>query len=258
MRRVFAAYITGNVASNLVGRLTSAGIVDHFGLAANFVVFACLNLTGAILVYFALKQSPPPRAASGAMHVWAALKIHFGNEALRADFAIGFCILFAFIGTFTYVNFVLVRPPLDLGMMSVGLVYFVFLPSIATTLAAGGVVALLGTRAAMVGALAVAAAGLPLLLAPHLPLVIVGLGLVAIGTFLAQAIATGFVGRAATVDRGAASGIYLASYFFGGLVGTALLGRVFDSFGWGACVAGIAVSLLAAALLAARLRLPRD
>ena len=31
---------------------------------------------------------------------------------LRADFGIGFCILFAFIGTFTYVNFVLARPPL--------------------------------------------------------------------------------------------------------------------------------------------------
>jgi MFS family permease len=32
----FAAYITGNVASNLIGRLVSAGIADHFGLAANF------------------------------------------------------------------------------------------------------------------------------------------------------------------------------------------------------------------------------
>src|SRR5262249_53813367 len=27
----FAAYITGNVASNLVGRLISAGVADHFG-----------------------------------------------------------------------------------------------------------------------------------------------------------------------------------------------------------------------------------
>src|SRR5213080_4546261 len=34
----FAAYITGNVASNLVGRLMSAAFVDHFGLAGNFYV----------------------------------------------------------------------------------------------------------------------------------------------------------------------------------------------------------------------------
>src|SRR5438132_13578633 len=32
----FAAYITGNVASNLIGRLISAAVVDNFGLASNF------------------------------------------------------------------------------------------------------------------------------------------------------------------------------------------------------------------------------
>ena len=32
----FAAYVTGNVASNLFGRLFSAALADHLGLAANF------------------------------------------------------------------------------------------------------------------------------------------------------------------------------------------------------------------------------
>ena len=36
----FAAYITGNVASNLIGRLVSAAVVDTFGLASNFYFFA--------------------------------------------------------------------------------------------------------------------------------------------------------------------------------------------------------------------------
>ena len=40
----FAAYITGNVASNLFGRLMSASISDTLGLAINFYVFASLNL----------------------------------------------------------------------------------------------------------------------------------------------------------------------------------------------------------------------
>ena len=46
----FAAYITGNVASNLFGRLMAAALVDHLGLAGNFYVFAALNLAGAVLV----------------------------------------------------------------------------------------------------------------------------------------------------------------------------------------------------------------
>jgi MFS family permease len=78
--------------------------------------------------------------------------------------------------------------------------------------------------------------------------------LMGVGTFFAQAVATGFVGRAATGDRGAASGIYLASYFCGGLVGAAVLGQFFDRFGWAACVAGIGAALAAAAMLAFRLK----
>ena len=41
--------------------------------------------------------------------------MHLKNPSLRASFAIGFCILFAFIGTFTFVNFVLVQPPIGVG-----------------------------------------------------------------------------------------------------------------------------------------------
>jgi len=63
-----------------------------------------------------------------------------------------------------------------------------------------------GTRPAIWGALAVAASGLPLMLSSHLTEVLAGMVLVGIGTFFAQAAATGFVGRAATENRGVASG----------------------------------------------------
>jgi YNFM family putative membrane transporter len=151
---------------------------------------------------------------------------------------------------------VLVRPPLALGMMALGFVYFVFAPSIVTTPLAGRAVARWGVRPTMWGALALAIAGLPLALAPNLPLVLAGLALIGVGTFFAQATATGFVGRAATTDRGSASGLYLASYFLGGLAGAAVLGWLFDRFGWSACVAGIAVALAAAAALTVRLQMP--
>jgi len=253
----FAAYITGNVASNLIGRLLAAGAVDHFGLAGNFYVFAGLNLAGAVLVFFTLRQATPMAAAgSSAGSPFAAWVQHFRNPALRASFAIGFCILFAFIGTFTYVNFVLVREPIAIGQMTLGLVYFVFLPSILTTPLAGRAALRYGTRPTFWGALGVAGLGLPLMLLPSLPAVMAGLALVGVGTFFAQAAATGFVGRAATGDRGSASGLYLACYFFGGLVGSAVLGQVFDQLGWAACVAGIGAALAIAALLAARLRMP--
>jgi MFS transporter, YNFM family, putative membrane transport protein len=236
----FAAYITGNVASNLIGRLVSAAVADHFGLDGNFYFFAVLNCLGAVLVYFAIPHTMSPAAQNGASHAWTE---HFRNPQLCAAFGVGFCILFAFIGTFTFVNFVLVRPPLSLSPMQLGLVYFVFLPAIMTTLMAGAVGRRIGIQRSLRGSLALAGLGLPLLLSPRTGLVLTGMVLIGVGTFFAQATATGFVGQAATTDHASASGIYLASYFSGGLVGTAILGQVFDRWGWAACVVGIGIAL---------------
>ena len=110
-----------------------------------------------------------------------------------------------------------------------------------------------GARPTLVVALLGAVAGLPLLTVPNLPWVLAGMVLVAVGTFFAQAVATGFVGRVATGDHAAASGIYLASYFCGGLAGAAVIGQLFDRFGWSVAVGGVAVALVSAALLGLRL-----
>lgn len=250
----FAAYITGNVASNLLGRLLAAGVADHLGLSANFFVFAALNLCGAVLVWFTVERAQPMATADVSHRApLASFLVHLANPALRAAFTIGFLILFAFIGTFTYVNFVLVGPPFGVGMMMLGAVYFVFLPSIVTTPLAGRIVARFGTRPTLWASFATALAGLPLLLGASFAGLLVGLALVGVGTFFAQATATGFVGRAAASDRGSASGLYLASYFLGGLAGSAVLGMVFDRFGWTACVLGIGGALLVAAALSSRL-----
>lgn len=256
----FAAYITGNVASNLIGRLIAAAVVDNLGISSNFYFFALLNLAGAVLVYFTIQHAQPMQAdeTHAMQSPFDALKDHLRNPALRAAFGIGFCILFAFIGTFTFVNFVLVRAPLSIDRMQLGFVYFVFAPSIVTTLTAGAAVQRFGTRPTIWGAVAVAALGLPLILSHNLAAVLTGMVIIGCGTFFAQAVATGFVGRAALGNRGVASGFYLASYFFGGMVGTALLGQLFDRVGWTACVAGIAASLLVASVLTTRLRLPAD
>ncbi len=163
----FAAYITGNVASNLIGRLISAGVADHFGLAANFFFFAALNLAGAALVFFTINRTMSmERAQASASSPLAAWALHLRNVPLRASFGIGFCILFAFIGTFTYVNFVLVREPLARWPDGAG--FRLFRVSAVDRDDAVGRPrrADASARDRRAGALALAAAGLPLLLLP--------------------------------------------------------------------------------------------
>jgi MFS transporter, YNFM family, putative membrane transport protein len=249
-----AAYVTGGVASNLVGRLVAATVTGAAGTEANFFLFAALNLAGAGLAWLALARTPAMAPIGGAQRpIVSAWRAHLADPRLRRAFAIGFLILFGFIGTFTYVGFVLMRPPLALSMMALGLVFFVFAPSMVTTPLAGAAVNRFGVARVLPGALVVALAGLLLLLAPRLEAFIAGLVLVGVGTFFAQAAATGFVGRAAPTDRAAASGLYLSFYYGGGLVGATVIGQLFDRFGWNSAVAGIFAALALAARLGANL-----
>lgn len=250
-----AAYVTGAVASNLFGRLIATAAAASFGLSVSFFVFAVLNLGGAALAFATLERAAPATLVESAPPPpLRRLADHFATPCLRACFGIGFCVLFAFIGAFTYVNFVLVEAPLALAPMTLGLVYFVFAPSMVTTPLAGRIASRFGPRPAFWVSLGLAGAGLPLMLAPNLAAVLAGLVLLGVGTFFAQAVATGFVGRAARSDRAAASGLYLAAYYLGGLAGAALLGQVFERLGWPATLAGVGAALAIAAWFAARLQ----
>src|SRR5687768_685851 len=179
-----AAYVTGGVASNLVGRLVAATVTGAAGTEANFLAFAALNLAGAALVAAALTRTEPMAGEEEpGRHFWTAWRRHLADPRLLRAFAIGFLILFGFVGTFTYVGFVLMRPPLSVSMMGLGLVFLVFLPSMATTPLAGRIVGRFGVRRALPAALALACLGLVLLLAPRLGPVLAGLALAGIGTF---------------------------------------------------------------------------
>jgi len=249
-----AAYVTGGVASNLVGRLSAAFVASLVGPEASFLFFATLNLAGAALVAATLNRNRPIAAhGEPPRSFWAAWAAHLAEPRLRRAFAIGFLILFGFIGTFTYVGFVLMAPPLSLDMRALGLVFLVFAPSMVTTPLAGSAARRLGAGRTLFLSLALALAGLLLMLAKTLAPILAGMVLVGIGTFFAQAAATGYVGRTATRDRAAASGLYLSAYYCGGLAGAAVVGQLFDRFGWNVAVAGIFAALAAAALLGLRL-----
>jgi predicted MFS family arabinose efflux permease len=248
-----AAYVTGVVASNLIGRLTAAYVASLVGAEQSFLFFAILNLAGAASVAVTLHRNPPePMASVGRF--WDPWVEQLADPALRRTFAIGFLILFGFIGVFTYVGFVLMRPPHALSMTALGLAFLVFLPSMITTPLAGKAARANGPGTACSVSLAIALLGLAMLLVPNLISIVAGMTLVGVGTFFAQAVATGHVGRIARGRKAAASGLYLSSYYCGGLAGAAIIGIRFDAFGWTTAVAGVFAALALAAILGLGLR----
>ncbi len=243
-----AAYITGNVAANLFGRIMAVSTADWFGLTGSFWAFAALNLVGAAVAFSLIgprDEVAPVRAGSPA----AAWSRHLSRPALRAAFAMGFAILFVFVGVFTYVNLHLTEA-LGLDEASLGLVYLVFLPALLTTPYAAAAVSRFGPERVFQTAGAISLAGVGLTLVPSLWAVLAGLAVIGAGTFFMQAAATGFVGRTAEGDRAAANGLYLTSYYVGGLAGALALGQAHLAGAW-PLVAGIVAGVLGATLLLA-------
>lgn len=252
--QAMAAYITGNVASNLLGRLLAASFADWVGLSGSFWMFAGLNLAGAAIAARCLGRTTAREAVGPQQSPFAVWRDHVSNPVLRAAFVIGFLILFAFLGVFTYVNFVLSAPPFVVAPAALGIVYLVFIPSVLTTPMASRMVARHGVLKTYLISIAVACAGLIALLTSNLVIVLIGLALVGVGTFCAQAATTGFIGQAAKTERAAASGLYLASYYLGGLVGALVIGQVFENVGWASAIAVVGAALLLSCLFALRMR----
>ncbi|APX12182.1 MFS transporter [Tateyamaria omphalii] len=237
-----AAYITGNVASNLFGRLLASEIAGTVGLAESFYGFAVLNLTGAVVAYFYIgardTRGVVETAQTSVIDAWMG---HLRNARLVAMVGIGFVLLFVFVATFTYANFVLAQAPFDLPQAMIGVVYFVFAPAILTTPLAAASVARHGARTSFHVAMAVSVLGLLLLLVPVLAVFLAGLALVGAGLFFAQSVATSYVGRTARSDPAAANGLYLASYYLGGIAGAFVIGQVFVAQGWAVSVVVLVV-----------------
>lgn len=250
MPRALAAYVTGSVLANLLGRLIASNVAVEFGAPAAFLALAALNLSGALLAYVTLTHVAPLPLRAQARELLGAFAQHFRNPALRRAYAVGFLILFGFVGLFSYVGFAVVAPAGGLSMRAASLAFLCFAPSLATTPMAGPLSARLGVATAAAIALICAVIGAFLSIVANVPVIFLGLALFSSGAFVAQAVVTSFVGRTAKTERAAASGLYLSAYYSGGLVGAAAIGALYEKFGWSGAASGVAISLALASLLA--------
>jgi YNFM family putative membrane transporter len=250
MSRALAAYVTGSVMANLLGRLIASNIAEQFGAPATFLTLATLNLAGALVAFSTVTYVAPMSLRPEPRELQRAFAKHLRNSALRRAYAVGFLILFGFVGLFSYVSFELVTPDVGLSMRAAGFAFLCFAPSLATTPMAEPLSARLGSCKAAVLSLLCAVIGALLTIAANPPTIFIGMALFSSGAFIAQAVVTGFVGRAAKIERAAASGLYLSAYYSGGLAGAAAIGALYEKAGWSGAAFGVAISLALAALLA--------
>jgi predicted MFS family arabinose efflux permease len=244
-----ATYVSGTVLGGFCGRFLSGVTATRWGWKAAFVGLGICTILGGLATWRFLPRSRKFVRQHNALVSFRHMFTHLGNRQLLATYAVGFNVLFALVGAFTYVNFYLADKPFLLGPAGLASVFGVYLIGSILTPYSGRVLDRIGYRRGVVWAAGVAIAGMLLTLAHWLPVVIVGLTLGASGAFACQAAASSHVGKAAGKARSAAAGLYVALYYLGGCFGSVLPGFIWKEAGWIGCVAVIVCMQAVTALI---------
>jgi predicted MFS family arabinose efflux permease len=246
-------FVAGNGLGGLAGRMLAGLATDLGGWRAGLAAVSVLSVGCAVAFAVLL-----PRQRYGVRaRARGALRRHLGDPALRRLFLAGFLLMGGFVTVYNYLGYRLLHPPFGLSPALVGCIFLAYLAGTAASALAGRLADRHGARVVYGGAVGLAALAALVTVPDVLVTVLCGLTLVTAGFFGAHAVASGWVGRLATVARAQAAGLYLLAYYAGSSLGGWVGGLVFERAGWSATVVYV-VALFALALAPLRRRASAD
>jgi len=249
--RAMGAYVSGTVLGGFSGRILAGVIASRLVWRWSFGTLGIISFVSAAVVAAWLPSEKRFARPPGARASLVAMARHMQNGRLLATYAVGFCVLFSMLGTFTYVNFYLAAPPFGWNPAALGFLFVVYLAGAAAAPISGCFIDTVGHRLTITVAFAGGVAGILLTLLHSVPAILLGLALCCSGTFVAQSASTSYIGTVAHEARAAAVGLYVLFYYVGGSFGAAVPGQFWSRGGWTACVMLIAAVQMLTILLAA-------
>lgn len=242
---VTSIYVAGTVLGGFCGRFLTGLVTEFYDWRMALTVLGGLSLAIGVAIAVLL-----PRAAPTAACPHRAPRGELFGKPLLGAYAVGFCVLFAQVATFTYVGLHLGQAPFNLGTAALGSIYAVFLLALVVVPVAGRLTKARpqGDLIRVAGCLGIT--GSALALSPSLWLIVIGLALSSTGVFLAQAAANAFITANAGQHKAAAVGLYLACYYLGGSFGAFVPGVLWEQWGWPGCIALIVMFQLMPLLIA--------
>lgn len=227
---VTSLYVAGTILGGFAGRFVVALVLQYWGWREAFEVLAVLVLVMGLGIRVLLVRVPVAVVAPVSR-----VRARFGWPLWSAC-AVGFCVLFSQVASFTYVGLHLSQAPYALGPAALGSIYAVFLLALVVTPIAGRLARARPPLQLLMVAGGVGVVGTGLTLVPVLWVIVVGLALSSTGVFLAQAAANTFIATRAGADRAGAIGRYLTCYYLGGSAGAWVPAVVWQEWGWSGCV----------------------
>ncbi len=256
--RAAGSYSIGSILGGFAGRFVAGIGADLGGWRLAFVAIAVLTAASwlAILRYLPAERRFVP-TTGGLRATLAAYGEHLRNPRLLATCGIGFGMLFTNVAVFTFVDFHLSAPPLNLSPAALAFIFIVYLVGAVTTSLFTRLAVRIGRRPTLLLVLATAAAGLAITLLPGLAPAILGLAVFVAGIMAVQALSMGFIGAIVPRARSAAVGLYVTLFYIGGSLGGIVPAWAWTAARWPGVVLLLFAILAAMAALGARFWGPR-
>ncbi|HEX5439293.1 MAG TPA: MFS transporter [Ktedonobacterales bacterium] len=258
--RVSGFYIAANTLGGLLGRLMVGLTVETLGWRGGLALVAGWVILGTLALAIAIAPSsrrrpvttsttPQPSARNGSARPPSLAVI---IRKLWWAPLIGGTIFLPFLTVFSYAPYLLEGPPFHLSPTRTSLIYLVYLLGAVASPVAGNISDRMGRRPTIQVSLAIAFAGLACTLVDMLPLILLGLALVCIGSLMAHVVANASVSDAANPlgaqARATALALYTLGFYLGGGIGSFVPGLAFVAFGWNGVIALCVVAVVGAFL----------
>lgn len=236
-------YVSGAALGGMAGRVIAGFIADAWGWHVSLVAIGVLGVVSAALFSYLLPRSRHFTAqATGWRPLLASYRQHAGNRALQRAYLTAFLMMGCLVMVYNFLGFRLAGAPFNLSPSFAGALFTTYLAGIYASTRAGKLADRYGPKAVSRWSLGICAAGGVLMIAPYLPLVIVGLVLFTVGYFAVHSVANGSVSRTVRTGKSQASTLYFIAFYVGGALLGWLGGVAWAHLAWG----GVTALLLAA------------
>jgi YNFM family putative membrane transporter len=252
VQRVMSFYIAATIVGGFAGRFVSGLVASELGWRASFLLLAfglAIGLAANLRVRrdVALRLSRPTLAG-----ISATLRQRY----FVTLYVVIFCVFLVFTAVLNFLPFRVKEIDPSVNELGIGLMYSGYLVGLILALASTRIARAAGDELrVVVFALLAYAVSVIGLLPPSLLWIFLNMLLFCGSMFLVHSLLSGLINRHAAEHKGVVNGLYVATYYGGGVIGSYVPGLVYVTHGWSAFLMVLLAAGAVAALAALSLRL---
>ncbi len=226
-------YVTATISGGFIGRFLAGTSVDLIDWRIFFFILSAMLAACFIMV---TRRDIPSAEKRGEATYDSGMSLHTVRPYIPLYLAV-FCLFFVFCGTLNYLPFRIVELTGSRSGFLTGIMYSGYISGIITSMAARRIVRWAGSDIiAMIASNTLFLLFLTGMLVPSIPVLFVLVFPFCGSMFLVHTVASAAVNRKAGKHSGLASGLYVSSYYGGGVLGSYLPGLILEHSGWGVMI----------------------